>query len=367
MKQSRRRHVVAYGFLTMGMALPAAIGVHTFATSCTHGSSVRPISPEMNARVESQAMAEMGESAPRVMIVSFDGLRPDAISKAQLPTVTSLIEEGSSQLTAMAEVPCITLPNHSSMVTGLSIAHHGVLLNTDLPGRIKSRTLFDEARDAHVPSGFFATKSKLKFLCGEQDAEMIQVASSVEAIADRVIEAIQQRDLQFIFLHFGEPDGAGHAHGWMSDKYLAAALRSDAALGRILAAMEEKGIRDETVIIVSADHGGHGKSHGLDIAEDRLIPFIIQGPGIAAGRKLCRQIRTMDTAATALHLLGLPTATAKDGRVVDEAMNENPMPECDEPSPVFSMPCGPFPPFFLGPMVIGFWILRSTHRRKTRC
>ena len=52
-------------------------------------------------------LADVREDSPRVMIVSFDGMRPDAISKAHTPTLVSLIETGGSQLTAFRRVPAI--------------------------------------------------------------------------------------------------------------------------------------------------------------------------------------------------------------------------------------------------------------------
>ncbi|MCZ6683577.1 MAG: alkaline phosphatase family protein, partial [Planctomycetota bacterium] len=63
------------------------------------------------------------------------GLRPDAIETAGATVLLDLIAGGSFQATAVNEIPPVTLPNHASMVTGQSVARHGVLLNTDLPGR----------------------------------------------------------------------------------------------------------------------------------------------------------------------------------------------------------------------------------------
>lgn len=303
---------------------------------------------------------------PRVLLISFDGLRPDAISKENTPVLQQLIDTGSYHPAALAEVPCITLPNHASMVTGLAICHHGVWFNSTAEGRINSRTVFDAAKEAGVPVAYFACKKKLGYLCSSETAVAHHVELKVEQVADQVIEAMRESDPRLIFVHFGEPDGAGHRHGWMTSEYFAATARSDAALGKILAAIDEAGTRAETTVIVSADHGGHGKTHGFDIAVDRHIPFIMQGNGVAAGRRLCEPIRTMDSAATALHMLGLPTESARDGRVITEAMSDSDEPLCDLAMPAFGVMCGPLPGLFFLPMMLAGPLMRRLLERSRR-
>jgi arylsulfatase A-like enzyme len=71
----------------------------------------------------------------------------------------------------------------------------------------------------------------------------------------------------------------------------------------------------DVVVIVTADHGGHGKDHGTDALEDVRIPWIAWGRAVQPG-ELPTGIRTMDTAATALWLLGVPVPTRWEGRPV---------------------------------------------------
>jgi arylsulfatase A-like enzyme len=110
----------------------------------------------------------------------------------------------------------------------------------------------------------------------------------------------------------------GHEHGWLSPEQLSVAFRADEALGMILAELDARGLRDETLIIISADHGGSGTSHGSDFPEDMTIPWIASGPGIQPGR-LTTPVNTMDTAATAAFVLDLPIPDEWDGVPVYEA------------------------------------------------
>jgi phosphopentomutase len=64
-------------------------------------------------------------------------------------------------------------------------------------------------------------------------------------------------------------------------------------------------ILNDSVLIVTADHGGHGRIHGTDDPRDMTIPWILWTAEIESGRELTQPIRIYDTAATALAALGL--------------------------------------------------------------
>src|SRR5215813_1852308 len=117
-----------------------------------------------------------------------------------------------------------------------------------------------------------------------------------------------------MFVHFSDPDEAGHARGWMSRAYLAAVKESDRCLGELLHAIDASG--EPTLVIITADHGGHGHRHSGGRSDvDRDIPWIALGPGIAPGSVLADPVATVDTAATALAALQLPAPPNMQGTV----------------------------------------------------
>jgi arylsulfatase A-like enzyme len=120
----------------------------------------------------------------------------------------------------------------------------------------------------------------------------------------------------------GDLDGLGHRHGWMSPAYLDGVRVVDAAIAKLLAALDEAGIRGDTVVIVTSDHGGHGKRHSEGTRNDRTIPWIACGPGIARGVTINREISTLDTAPTVLKALGLSLPAKCDGTPVHEAFEK---------------------------------------------
>src|SRR5262249_48648647 len=83
----------------------------------------------------------------------------------------------------------------------------------------------------------------------------------------------------FAFVYIGDPDGLGHGEGWGSPAYVKGIEKVDAAVGKLLAALDTAGIRQDTIVLLTSDHGGHGKAHAEGTAEDTLIPWIAAGPG----------------------------------------------------------------------------------------
>jgi arylsulfatase A-like enzyme len=108
----------------------------------------------------------------------------------------------------------------------------------------------------------------------------------------------------------------GHAYGWLSPEQLSVIRRADEALGLLLAELNARNLPGETLIIITADHGGHGTTHGSSIREDMTIPWVATRPGIQP-KTLSTRIHTMDTAATAAFALGLPIPAEWDGVPVE--------------------------------------------------
>jgi arylsulfatase A-like enzyme len=88
----------------------------------------------------------------------------------------------------------------------------------------------------------------------------------------------------------------------------------------LLQAIDKAGIKSKSAIIMSADHGGHDKTHGTTQDADMIIPWVAWGAGIKARHAIKGAVSTTDTAATALSLLGLAVPSGWDGKPVREAM-----------------------------------------------
>lgn len=252
---------------------------------------------------------------PKVVVISVDGLRPDAVQPAVAPNLVALAARGSFTYQARTIVPPITLPSHSSMLSGYTPAQHGITWNDYEPERgfIRVPTIFARAHEAGFRTVAVVGKAKLTHLDvpGTIDA-FLEVDGDDAAAATAVSQA---RSFGLMFVHLPDTDRTGHAQGWMSPAYLRAVTNADAAIGRILAALPA-----EATVIVSADHGGHGLTHGQDIPDDMTIPWIMAGPHAQAAHQVMAPVSTMDTAATALSVLGLSLSPGAAGQPVTEAL-----------------------------------------------
>jgi predicted AlkP superfamily pyrophosphatase or phosphodiesterase len=261
----------------------------------------------------------------RVLIVSFDGLRPDAIVEADMFNVMSLMQSGAYTLRAQTIMPSTTLPSHSSMLVGTCPAKHIVRWNEYVVenGYARGTDIFDLAQAAGFQTAMVVGKEKLRQVTEPASTDYFAFVDETDKILDSYsIEelAINQilQGFNLMFVHFPNGDLAGHEDGWMSRRQSKAYFKDDKSFGIILEALKKYGLYDSTIIIITSDHGGHDTTHGTDLPEDMTIPWIISGPRVQPGQ-LTTQVYTMDTAATTAYVLGLPIPPEWDGAPVFEA------------------------------------------------
>ncbi len=252
----------------------------------------------------------------RVIVISLDGARPDALQQADMPHLRRLAAAGAADWAAQTVFPPATLPAHTSMLTGLAVADHGVDWNGTNPGcpPVEPPTFLTLAERAGWRTAFVSGKEKFCHLVQTPGMDYTFALAGDRSITDRAL-ALLDDGYEVIFLHFPNPDYFGHLHGWMSDIYLAELGQSDAQIGRVLAKLEDLGLAAQTLIIITADHGGHDFEHGTRRPEDMTIPWIIAGPGVLPGAALAG-VQVTDTAATILWALGLPSPPKLAGRPV---------------------------------------------------
>ncbi len=258
--------------------------------------------------------------ARRVVILSIDGLRPDAISLAPMKNLMNFMQSSAYTLTAQTVHPSVTLISHTSMLTGLCPSKHGVDWNDYIPekGYAQGTDLFDLAHAAGLQTVMYVGKEKLRQITEPSSTDQfVYINDRDSVIMDRLLADFPQ-DFGVLFIHFPLVDDMGHVYGWLSPQQLNVAFRADEALGRLLAELDARNLRSETLIIVTADHGGHDRSHGTTMPEDMTIPWIASGPGIQP-KQLTTTVHTVDTAATAAFALGLKIPAEWDGVPVYEA------------------------------------------------
>ena len=264
----------------------------------------------------------------RVVLVSVDGLRGDALSA--MPVLSSLLTSAVWTDRAHSVEPALTLPAHLSMLTGRDVTELGIASNTIDAATAATlvfagvTTVFDwlegpsdavigasllPAADLESARAFFGLRRLVA--AGLDDAAIVDAALGILATAD-------VPDL--LFVHLPGVDLAGHEFGWvepggtnLSEEYLAAVRRADAQIGRLHAALAPAIAAGNLALIVTADHGGgHGAACGPAPAErehctahpgDQLVPLVMLAARSAA-RRLDGEPSITRVAPTIAMLLG---------------------------------------------------------------
>jgi arylsulfatase A-like enzyme len=305
------------------LAVVAATGCATLGPGAPHYEA-----PAYGIRQMGVDQPPLRRVSAHVVIVSVDGLRPDAIDRFGARTMQRLMRQGSWSLQARTIEPSTTLPSHTSMLTGVEPEVHGIAWNSDQSqhrGHVEVPTVFGLASRNGLTTAAFFSKSKFNHLDAPQSIHHVSVprgalnsARMAEHTLDELDEHFETTAPHLTFVHIGEPDYAGHLYGWMSGMYGRAVREADMAVAQVLAMATARFGAGNFTMIITADHGGSGRGHGTTSADDTTIPWIVWGQGVEPGQ-LPRGIRTMDTAATALWLLGVPIPPAFQGRAVASA------------------------------------------------
>ncbi|HVM51056.1 MAG TPA: alkaline phosphatase family protein [Candidatus Acidoferrum sp.] len=268
--------------------------------------------------------------AEHVFIISIDGGKPAVIAQSPMPVLQRLVHGGAYTWSASTIYPSITLPAHTSMLTGVGPDKHHILWNSWRPskGVVSVTTVFAEAKKAALTTAMFVGKEKFrhlaqpgtvdKFEFGPEGARKSQTVGA-RIVAEGAAHYILEHKPNLCFIHFADPDTIGHKYGWGSAQQIKALGDVDGALGDVIGAISAAGLSEESVVIITADHGGHGRTHGTKRPEDMLIPWIAWGKDVQHDLTLTQPITTCDTAATALWALGLPVPDTFEGKPVTSA------------------------------------------------
>src|SRR5687767_289480 len=154
-----------------------------------------------------------------VVVVSVDGLRPDAITTYGASTLQRLMREGSYTLSGRTIDPSKTLPSHTSMLTGQLPERHGVLWNnvaTAEASTIDVPNVFGLARARGYTTAAFFSKAKFQPLQVEGTLDYSQAPGGLfgrwtgQRTVTDVARYLEAGRPNLLFVHLSDPDAAGH-------------------------------------------------------------------------------------------------------------------------------------------------------------
>jgi len=279
---------------------------------------------------------------PNVLLVTIDTLRADRVgaygyAAAHTPALDQVAREGLLCRDVVAAAP-ITMPSHASLLTGLYPPAHGVRDNGSAALAPSVVTLAERLQSAGYTTQAFVSAVVLSRLYGldqgfatYDDDLAAEDAPRLFMIRDRPASRTSAQVLEwfagwraqpsrapfFTWVHFFDPHQpleapAEDARGAASP-YDAEISSADRGVGRILDALRAADVLDDTIVIVTADHGEglgeHGEAtHAVFVYDATVrVPLLVRYPSrFAPGSVYDGPVRHVDVVPTLLGMLRLP-------------------------------------------------------------
>lgn len=263
--------------------------------------------------------------AKHVVLIGLDGWGSYSVEKAEMPTVKGIMEDGTYTLRKRSVLPSSSAVNWASMFMGAGPELHGFTTwgskKPDLPSRELTHwglfpSIWGMFRDANPNAeigmvyqwdGFeYYTEMKaLNYANNAKDEALVTKAS---------VDYILKDKPNFMGIFYDAPDNVGHKIGHDTPEYYEKLTLLDGYIAEIVAALKEAGMWDDTILIITADHGGIEKGHGGKTMAEMETPFIIAGKGIKKGHVLEESMMQFDIAPTLAQIFKLKQPQVWIGR-----------------------------------------------------
>lgn len=271
------------------------------------------------------------KKAGHVVFIGLDGWAANTYGQSDMPFVKQLASEGAMTLEKRSVLPSSSAVNWASIFMGVGPEIHGYLqwgsqtpeleqpsgataVNNTFP------TVFQLARLQHPQArlALMAEWGGIKHLVDTLSLDHFEEPGP-DIIAARAADYIKANRPELMAIVFDRPDHPGHDNGWGSPEYYETMTRLDSCIAVIYKAIEDAGIADDTIVIITADHGGKNKDHGGTSMSEMLSPLIIHGPGVRKGTTITDLVMSYDVAPTIARILGLTTPHLWRGRPIIQA------------------------------------------------
>lgn len=260
-----------------------------------------------------------------VVIVGIDGAGA-FFKNADTPNIDQIFENGAITYEAITSTPSISAQSWGSLLTGVTPDFHGLDNNITGTNAYPSDSIFptifrvarEQMPDASLAS--FCHWSNINKGIIEEDIDVYKgdLTTDFDVIkaASNYIKTAEKRGDKIpalMFLQLDEADGAGHTHGYGTPNHLQTITRLDSYIPTLYQTYVDAGVIDDTLFIVTTDHGGSGTSHGGSTDAEMKIMFAATGKTVVKGE--IGEMGIRDTAAIAAYALGLKQPSTWTARV----------------------------------------------------
>ena len=254
---------------------------------------------------------EVSPSAPysHVAIIGVDGAGA-FFRDADMPRLNEIFANGAVTYRCLTSDPTISAQCWGSLMTGVKPDCHrlsnSLVERTPYPVDSEFPTFFRVVREAMPDAalGSFCNWNPINVGIVEDNLGVTKgTASGDSGVTDMVCKYVKNELPTVLFVQFDEVDGAGHGSGYGTKQHLKQLHTTDTYIGKIYDTYRDCGILEDTLFIVTADHGGSGTSHGGLTDGEKYVMWAAVGKNVERGE--IRDIEIRDTASVVLTALGL--------------------------------------------------------------
>jgi hypothetical protein len=243
-----------------------------------------------------------------------------------------MIKNGSVKWNVRTVMPSSSSPNWASMIMGAGVEMHGIMDNDwerdqySLPAIMYNEegtfpTIFGVVRKNRPKAEIGSVYNWDGFgrLYERKATDYDKHFGTEDSTTEDFVNYLVRSKPLFAFMHLDHVDHAGHHDGHGSQHYYDGVAKADSLIGEVLKGIKKAGIEKNTLVIVTADHGGIGYGHGGATIEEGEIAMILFGKGIKKGYKIPEQASTTDLAATIAFALKITPPYVWTGRPLKSA------------------------------------------------
>lgn len=251
----------------------------------------------------------------KVILILIDGMGAEGFEACSHPFAKKMPELGWYNPRSQVVLPSQTLPCHMSLFHSVEPERHGITSNTYTPMARPLPGLFEQLKQAKKASAMFYGWEQLRDVARPASlsyAEFMHHAlypDTDQRLTARALETIREHQPDFVFLYLASTDDRGHKFGWMTEQYRQCV--SD-AIGSVQKVIEAFG--EEYTVMVTADHGGHDRSHGTDDPRDLYVPVFLFGEDFTPGTRFESTI--LDLAPTIADIMGVEPCQEWEGKSI---------------------------------------------------
>ncbi|MBE6540858.1 MAG: nucleotide pyrophosphatase [Ruminococcaceae bacterium] len=245
----------------------------------------------------------------RVVLIGVDGAGA-FFKKAETPNIDRIFENGAVTYDAVTATPSVSAQCWGSLLHGVPADIHRLTFSIidNYPYGTVSRipSIFQVVRDNDSEALLASIVNWIPINRGvvEDGIGIHKDTGDDQQVTDKVCKYLKEHDPKLLFVHFDSVDGAGHNDGYGSNDHLKQIKVIDGYIGLIYSVLENRGMLDDTLFIVTTDHGGTPDgTHGEDTDAEMKIMYAAVGHSVQKGGKI-GEMSIWDNAAVIAYALG---------------------------------------------------------------